>query len=124
MAKERRRRLTAVQVCAKLGGIPWQVESKFGLDPKGTMVIGINFRHSVGMQERCILMGLVATMDITKMECWLRLEYRVDVCKIVYAGGPTLYAAAELPQTEYELTMRNGTTGVVKFAPVKHFRRG
>ena len=109
--------MTAVQVCAKLGGIPWQVESKFGLDPKGTMVIGIDFHYSMGMQERCILMGLVATMDITTMECWLRLKYRVDVSKIVYAGGPMLYAAAELPQTEYKWTMRNGTTGVVQFAP-------
>ena len=62
--------MTAVQVCAKLGGIPWQVESKFGLDPKGTMVIGIDFHHSVGVHERCSLMGLVATMDITTMECW------------------------------------------------------
>ena len=92
--------MTAVQVCAKLGGIPWHVESKFGLDPKGTMVIGTDFYHSEGMQERCILMGLLATMDITRMECWLRLKYRVDVSKIVYAGGPTHYAAAELPQTE------------------------
>eukprot|EP00993_Chasmostoma_nieuportense_P000991 NODE_190_length_2759_cov_96.849924_g176_i0.p1 GENE.NODE_190_length_2759_cov_96.849924_g176_i0~~NODE_190_length_2759_cov_96.849924_g176_i0.p1 ORF type:complete len:886 (+),score=222.57 NODE_190_length_2759_cov_96.849924_g176_i0:271-2658(+) len=61
--------MTAVQICAKLCGIPWKVEGEGDVPTDGTMVVGIDFHHNKGA-EKCSLMGLVASMDIVTMESW------------------------------------------------------
>eukprot|EP00667_Euglena_gracilis_P001883 EG_transcript_1884 len=63
--------MAAVQVCAKLGGVPWAVPvAQTALPARGTLVLGFDLAHSKKRGDEHSLMGVVATLDAECLRCW------------------------------------------------------
>eukprot|EP00993_Chasmostoma_nieuportense_P000795 NODE_172_length_2817_cov_513.501115_g159_i0.p1 GENE.NODE_172_length_2817_cov_513.501115_g159_i0~~NODE_172_length_2817_cov_513.501115_g159_i0.p1 ORF type:complete len:647 (+),score=201.93 NODE_172_length_2817_cov_513.501115_g159_i0:786-2726(+) len=62
--------MVAVQIVAKLGGVPWTVSTRGSIPMDGTMIIGFDFHHSKAGGTKASLLGCVASINTETMQCW------------------------------------------------------